>query len=894
MAVLAAGVSAPTHEVEIPYQKFVLDNGLILLVHEDHKAPIVAVNVWYHVGSAKEKPGRTGFAHLFEHLMFGGSEHARGRYIEAMERIGATDLNGTTNTDRTNYFQNVPISAVDYALWMESDRMGHLLGALDQSTLDLQRGVVKNEKRQGENQPYGLVEELITKNTYPAGHPYSWTTIGEMADLDAASMTDVQEWFKTYYGPSNTVLVIAGDIDSRTAKAKVEKYFGEIPPGPPVAHQDVWIEKMSGTHRQTIEDRVPQARIYKVWNVPEFGSADDDYLDLVSDVLSQGKTSRFYKRLVYDDQIATDASAFVDPNEIGGQFRVQASARPGEDLTAVEKALDEELARFLKDGPTPEELQRVKTQYMATFLRGIERIGGFGGKSDRLAQSQVFRGSPDAYKISLKRVQDATAEDLKAAANRWLSDGVYILEVHPFPSYNPASTSVDRSKAPEPGTPPELKLPKLQRATLSNGLNLILAERHEVPLVNFWMTVDAGYAADQSAAPGTASMTTSLLDFGTTTRSALQINDEVALLGAELSANSNLDVSAVRLSALKANLEPSLELYADVILNPAFPETDFGRQQKQHLAAIQREESTPVQMALRVFPRLLYGENHAYGNPLTGSGTPASVENMTRGDLVKFHQAWFRPNNATLIIVGDITLSEVIPKLERVFAAWKPGKAPAKNINAVELAPKPSVTIIDKPGALQSVIIAGHVAPPTANPREIAIEAMNDVLGGNFSARINMNLREDKHWSYGAMSRMVGARGQRPFFVIAPVQSDKTKEALAEIDKELRGLLGDRPATPEELAKVQANTTLSLPGSRETMNAVGQSIIDLVQFGLPDDWYETYAGKVRALRTGDIAAAASEVIHPESVVWVVVGDRAHIEASVRELNLGEVRFLGAE
>jgi zinc protease len=894
MAVLAAGVSAPTHEVEIPYQKFVLDNGLILLVHEDHKAPIVAVNVWYHVGSAKEKPGRTGFAHLFEHLMFGGSEHARGRYIEAMERIGATDLNGTTNTDRTNYFQNVPISAVDYALWMESDRMGHLLGALDQSTLDLQRGVVKNEKRQGENQPYGLVEELITKNTYPAGHPYSWTTIGEMADLDAASMTDVQEWFKTYYGPSNTVLVIAGDIDSRTAKAKVEKYFGEIPPGPPVAHQDVWIEKMSGTHRQTIEDRVPQARIYKVWNVPEFGSADDDYLDLVSDVLSQGKTSRFYKRLVYDDQIATDASAFVDPNEIGGQFRVQASARPGEDLTAVEKALDEELARFLKDGPTPEELQRVKTQYMATFLRGIERIGGFGGKSDRLAQSQVFRGSPDAYKISLKRVQEATVEDLKAAANRWLSDGVYILEVHPFPSYNPASTSVDRSKAPEPGTPPELKLPKLQRATLSNGLNLILAERHEVPLVNFWMTVDAGYAADQSAAPGTASMTTSLLDFGTTTRSALQINDEVALLGAELSANSNLDVSAVRLSALKANLEPSLELYADVILNPAFPETDFGRQQKQHLAAIQREESTPVQMALRVFPRLLYGENHAYGNPLTGSGTPASVENMTRGDLVKFHQAWFRPNNATLIIVGDITLSEVIPKLERVFAAWKPGKAPAKNINAVELAPKPSVTIIDKPGALQSVIIAGHVAPPTANPREIAIEAMNDVLGGNFSARINMNLREDKHWSYGAMSRMVGARGQRPFFVIAPVQSDKTKEALAEIDKELRGLLGDRPATPEELAKVQANTTLSLPGSRETMNAVGQSIIDLVQFGLPDDWYETYAGKVRALRTGDIAAAAIEVIHPESVVWVVVGDRANIEASVRELNLGEVRFLSAE
>ncbi len=430
----AAGAFGQSNPIDIPYEKFVLDNGLTLIVHEDHKAPIVAVNVWYHVGSKNEKLGKTGFAHLFEHLMFGGSEHAPGRYIDAMERIGATDLNGTTNPDRTNYFENVPTSALDLTLWMESDRMGHLLGALDQKTLDLQRGVVQNEKRQGENQPYGVTRQLITQNTYPAGHPYSWTTIGEMADLDAASMKDVQEWFKTYYGPSNVVLVLAGDIDAKTAKEKVQKYFGDIPPGPPVAHQEVWIAKMSGMHRQVVQDRVPQARIYKLWNIPEYGSADADYLDLVSDCLSQGKTSRFYKRLVYDDQIATDANAFVGLNEIAGQFRIQATARPELGLAQVEKELNEELARFLKDGPSAEELQRVKAQYMANFIRGIERIGGFGGKSDRLAQSQVFRGSPDAYKITLKRVQEATAEDLKAVANRWLSDGVYILEVHPFRS----------------------------------------------------------------------------------------------------------------------------------------------------------------------------------------------------------------------------------------------------------------------------------------------------------------------------------------------------------------------------------------------------------------------------------------------------------------------------
>jgi zinc protease len=889
-----AQANNPAPNIDIPFQKFVLDNGLTLIVHEDHKAPIVAVNVWYHVGSKNEKPGKTGFAHLFEHLMFGGSEHAKGRYIDAMERIGATDLNGTTNSDRTNYFENVPTPALDYTLWMESDRMGHLLGALDQATLDLQRGVVQNEKRQGENQPYGVTRQLLTQNTYPAGHPYSWTTIGEMADLDAASMKDVQEWFKTYYGPANTVIALAGDIDPKTAKEKVEKYFGDIPSGPPTGHQEAWIAKMSGTHRGIVQDRVPQARIYKVWNIPEYGSADGNYLSLVAACLSSGKTSRFYKRLVYDDQVATDAFSSAQLSEIGGQFRVQATARPGDDLKRVEKELDEELARFLKEGPTAEELQRVKTQYAANFIRGVERIGGFGGKSDILAQSQVFRGSPDAYKTTFKRIQEATAEDLKAAANRWLTDGVYILEVHPFPQYKVASAGADRSKAPEPGTPPELKLPKLQKTSLSNGLKVILAERHEVPLVEFWMTVDAGYAADQLASPGTARMTTSLLDGGTRTRTALQLSDQLALLGAQMSAGSNLDMSIVQFSVLKSKLDSSLDLFADVLLNPAFPETDFRRQQKQQLAAIQREQNTPVLMALRIFPALLYGPTHAYGNPGTGSGTPESVTKMTREDLVKFHKTWFLPNNATLVIVGDTTLNEIKPKLEKLFTGWKSGAVPTKNVTTVELASKPVVYLIDKPGALQSVIIAGHVAPPTANPKEIAITAMNDELGGLFSSRLNANLREDKHWSYGANSFLEGARGQRPFIALAPVQTDKTKESMAEMNKEFRGILTDRPITADELATVQANETLSLPGSRETVADVGQDILNLVQFGLPDDYYETLAGKIRALKPPDVADAAKTVVHPDNMVWVVVGDRSKIESGIRDLGLGEIRILSSD
>src|SRR5579862_6579848 len=551
--ILGLGALAQAQEADpIPYTKYVLDNGLTLIVHEDHKAPIVAVNLWYHVGSKNEKQGRTGFAHLFEHLMFGGSQHAQGVYIKALEAVGATDLNGTTSFDRTNYFENVPTSALDYALWMEADRMGYL--NLSQKTLDLQRGVVQNEKRQDENQPYDTTEEHFPNNTYPAGHPYSWDVIGDMRDLDAASFGDVKEWFSTYYGPSNVVIVLAGDIDPKTAKEKVEKYFGDIPPGPPVTHQQAWIAKMTGTHREVMEERVPLARIYMIWNVPQFGTADANYLSLVASCLGDGKTSRLYKRLIYDDQIASDVTVYVDAREIAGQFVLQVTAAPGHTTAELEMAIREEMAKFLKDGPTPKELERVQTEYLASFTRGIERIGGFGGASDRLAQYAVYTGDPGGYKTTLKTVREASAEDLKSAANRWLSDGVYIADVRPFPDYKPAA-AMDHSKSPDLGTPPGLRLPKLERATLSNGLKVILAERQGAGLVDMWLMADAGSAADTFSSPGTAKLVSSLLIEGTRTRNALEINDQSALLGAELFSYVDLDFSFVRLSALKKNLD---------------------------------------------------------------------------------------------------------------------------------------------------------------------------------------------------------------------------------------------------------------------------------------------------------------------------------------------------
>ncbi len=894
-ALAFAGTGSPNgKDIDIPYQKFVLPNGLTLIVHEDHKAPIVAVNVWYHVGSKNEKPGKSGFAHLFEHLMFNGSENFNDDYFKTMEKIGATDLNGTTNEDRTNYFQNVPNSALDIALWMESDRMGHLLGVIDQARLDEQRGVVQNEKRQGENQPYGVTRELISKATFPAGHPYSWTVIGSMEDLSAATLDDVKEWFRTYYGAANAVIVVAGDVDAATAKAKVEKYFGDIPAGPPVARHEVWIAKRTGTQRQQVQDRVPQARLYKIWNIPQRNASDYDYLDLVTDVLGAGKNSRLYKRLVYDDQICTNVASYVSPREIGSLFYIDATAKPGEDLAKIEKAVDEELAKFLAEGPTAAELQRVKTEYEANFIRGIERIGGFGGKSDILAQNQVYAGSPDYFKTTLNRVGEATAQNLLSAAKQWLSDGVYILEVHPFSEYKITKSDVDRSKLPVAGPAPEVKFPALQRATLSNGLKIILAERASIPVVNFNLLVDAGYAADQLAIPGAASLAMDMLDEGTKTRTALQISEQTALLGANLGSGSNLDVSTVSLSALKSNLDASLEIYADVILNPSFPEADFARLQKLQIARIQREKVTPFSMALRILPKLLYGQDHAYGNPLTGSGTEASTAKLARPELMKFHQTWFKPNNATLIVVGAITLAEITPKLEKLFSGWKKGEVPKKNISTVAMPTKPAVYLIDRPGSLQSVIIAGQVASPTNNPDEVAITTMNNILGGDFTSRVNMNLREDKHWSYGSASFLWDARGQRPFIAYAPVQTDKTKESMIELAKELREVIGSRPITNDEFVKVQTNQTLQLPGSWETMASVGGSISQIVQYGFADDYYQTYPNKIRALKLADAQAAAKKVVHPDNLVWVVIGDRAKIEAGVRELGFGEIRLIDTE
>jgi zinc protease len=878
---------------DIPYTKYTLKNGLTLLVHEDHKAPIVAVNTWYHVGSKNEKPGKTGFAHLFEHLMFGGSNDFKYTYITQMERIGATNLNGTTNNDRTNYFENVPTSMLDYVLFAESDRMGHLL-PLEQKTLDLQRGVVQNEKRQGENQPYGVTNQLLVENTYPVGHPYSWTVIGSMKDLDLASMDDVSEWFRTYYGPNNVTLVIAGDISPEEALKKVEKYYGEIPPGPPIAKHLTWVAKRTGSHRGWVQDRVPQARLYRVWNVPEFGSREEPLLDLAAQVIGRGKTSRLYKRLVYKDQTATSAIATNDSNEIAGQFDLTLTAKPGSDLAKVEKAADEELQNFLKNGPTEEELQLAKTQILGQYVRIVERIGGFGGKSDLLARCNTYTGNPDCYKEYLQRVKAATAASVKKAAVEWLSDGDYILEVQPYPGALTAQGKLDRTKEPDTGSASALTLPPMQKATLSNGLKVVVAERHAAPIVNFSLLVRSGYSADPAGMPGVASLSQRLLEEGTPTRDSLKIGEELESLSANFSSSASLDWSIVNLNVLKATMDSGLDVYSDLILHPAFPQKEFERLQKDRLASIQREKVQPQSMGLRVIPALIYGKGHPYAIPFTGSGTEAAVASMKREDLIRFHDTWFKPNNATLLVVGDTTMAEIRPRLEKLFAGWKPGDVPTRNVPTVAQPEKPVVYLIDRPGSGQSVIFGAQLAPSSNDPDAIALEVVNDVFGGNFSSRINMNLREDKHWSYGVFSAMPSAVGQRPYLSISAVQTDKTKESMQELLKEYAGIAGAFPITAQELKDAQSNDTLSLAGSFETAAQLGASYGNILQYDLPEDYYNTFTQKVLALTLDQENALAKKMIQPNHLIWVVVGDMSKVEAGVRSLNVGEVRKIDAD
>ncbi len=904
--------------VDIPYQTFTLANGLRVAVHEDRKAPVVAISVWYNVGSKDEPVGRTGFAHLFEHLLFYGSENAPGDISDRLENIGATDWNGSTWFDRTNYYETVPTAALETALFIESDRMGHLLGAITEQTLRTQISVVQNEKRQGDNQPYGLVEYAQLEALFPEGHPYRHPTIGSMADLDASTLASVHGWFRENYGPNNAVLVLAGDIDLPTARRLIERYFGDIPRGPDNVPAQADVPTLPARVDQVMHDNVATTRLYRQWVVPGLGQEDNVPLQIAASALGGLASSRLDNALVRGEQSAVGVNANVQTFQRISFFEVTVDVKPGVDAAAVSRRLDALIADFVANGPTADEVQRIATQALAARIRGLEQVGGEEGKAVALAEGLLYMNDAGFYRRELAALARATPAQIHGALQRWLTRPVYALHVVPGergayeesasgrsnnsrlrPRYfrdpetpapatsAPRNFQVDRSRIPEPGLIANVDFPDVEHATLSNGVRVAFARRATVPVVRVSLQFDAGYSSDPRGSEGLQSLMTSLLDEGTATRNSIQIAEEQERLGAVISAGASPDRTFVNLAALRTNLGPSLDLMADIVRNPAFAPAELERLRSQRLAQIAGEQTQPVAIALRTLPPLLYGQNHPYGIPFTGSGTPAAVRAITRDAIVAAHRSWIRPDTLEIFVVGDTTLPEITRLLEERFGRWQPPSVPrgTKVFNRVAAQGGQRIVLIDRPQSPQSMILGGVVLPATGTDELLPLLAAVEALGGGGSARLYQDLRETRGWSYGAYAFVNRVENQVPLMLYAPVQANRTGESVAALQQQLVAFLGDRGVTAAELQRVANNNIRGLPGSFETSAAVLGAIAENALFNRPDDYQETIAGRYRALTAADMDRAARAAIRPDQIVWVVVGDAAVVRPQLQRLGL---------
>ena len=889
--------------VDIPYQQFTLMNGLRVVVHTDRKAPIVAVSVWYHIGSKNEPRGKFGFAHLFEHLMFNGSENSPSDFFEPLQQIGGTDSNGSTSFDRTNYFETVPTGALDRILWLESDRMGYLLGAVDQTKLDNQRAVVQNEKRQGDNQPFGEVSYLIYSTLFPMGHPYHHEPIGTMPDLNAASLGDVKSWFRANYGPNNAVLVLAGDIDLATARTKVERWFGPIPRGPDVARPVAPVPRLSAPVERALRDMVPYTQISRHWPIEGVNGRDTTALDAAATILGGLSSSRLDNALVRSEKRAVSVTAGVSALEDVGIFTVSVDVKPGQDAAVVEQRLDAIIAEFLNNGPTADEVRRVATRSAVAAIGGFESVGGYSGKAVALAEGLIYSNDPKKYKTDLLALAALTPREIREAARKWLRRPALTLNVIPGKRESSPETSkvvVQKSALPPPieaGTvrtpraaPPvdtlaSLAFPKIERATLSNGIPVFFARRTAVPVVRVSVSFDAGAASDPKDATGTQAMTLALLTEGTRTRTSTQIAEESERLGASISTGGSIDRSSVGLYAVSPNLKPSLELLADIVRNPAFAPAEVERVRGQQLARIKATLSSPDGIANYVLPTILYGHDHPYGRP--GSGDAASVAKLTPAALAAFQNGWFRPDNAQIFVIGDTTLAELVPQLEATLGTWAAPAAPksVKDFAVPIPSPTSKIYLIDRPGAGQSVILGGSVLGVTGKDDLVYLRQANDVMGGSYLSRLNTDLRETKGWSYGVGASINSNENRASFIVSAPVQADRTGDAIVALMAGMRDFLGTKGVTSTELERTANGAIRELPGQFETSDAVLPAMQRIIWLGRPDDFYERLATRYQRMTGPELDAAARAAIDPAKLVWIVVGDAASVKSQLAKTGI---------
>ena len=891
--------------VNIPYEQFTLPNGLRVIVHTDRKAPVVAVSVWYDVGSTFEPKGRTGFAHLFEHLMFNGSENAPEDFFVPLKSVGATDYNGTTSFDRTNYFETVPTVALDRALFLESDRMGWLTGAITQGVLDEQRGVVQNEKRQGDNQPYGLVQYQLFGGLFPQGTPYGHTVIGSMTDLDAASLQTVKDWFRDHYGPNNAVLVLAGDVDVATARRMVTKYFGNIARGPQSRFPATTVPVLTQPASVTIKDRVAAVLITKNWPVPNFRDRDNAALEVAGGVLGGLASSRLDNALVKRDKLAVQISASNNGLRGAGVFSIRAVVKPGVDPALVSRRIDEVVAEFLRDGPTADEVNRVVTQSASGTIQGLESVGGFGGKAVALAQGALYANDPGYYKKELAELAVQTPASVKAAANRWLTKPAYTLQVVPgareayaeaaAPTPAPAAAAPAGTPAPKNsrgaltmpavGQLTALAFPAVTRTSLSNGIEIVYAQRDAVPVTQAVISFDAGVAADVPGKLGTHNLTLNMLEQGTTSMDSIQIAEAQERLGASIGTSGSLDRSTVALTVPSANLQPAMGLFADIVRNPAFADAEVARVKQQQLAGIAQELTNPNALAGRVLPRLIYGPNSPYAKSM-GNGDPRAVAALTPADLRAFQQTWLRPDKARIFVVSDRPLPEIKAAFEQRFGDWRATGAPgAKAFTAAPAPSSPRIVLIDRPDSPQSVIVGGIPTTLKGTDDLLAFNTANDALGGSFLSRINMDLRENRHWSYGAGGGLQTAANAAPYVISAPVQANQTGPSLASLREDVKAFLGPQPLTSVEFDRAVTGAIRELPGNFETSGDVLTAMQRNDLYRRPDDYYAGITTKYRALTQPQLLSAIGGALDPSKAVWVVVGDAKTVKPQLDSLGL---------
>jgi zinc protease len=883
---------------KLPITEYKLNNGLRVVFHPDRSTPIVAVNVWYHVGSKNETAGRSGFAHLFEHMMFQGSKNYNADFLKAVDDLGATTLNGSTNADRTNYYEVVPSNQLEAALFLEADRMGNLLEAMTQEKLDNQRDVVKNERRQNyDNQPYGTASEKIAALMYPASHPYSWTTIGSLGDLTAASMDDVKSFFREFYVPNNATLVVAGNFDEKKARTWIQKYFGPIKRGPAVKRPSPAAPKLAGVIRREYEDSIQLPRTHLVWHTVPAGHKDQPALDFLASILSAGRGSRLQSKMVFDKQLSQDVNAFHSSREIGGQFQITSTARPGKDINEVEQEINIEIERMKKEGPTADEVSRAMSRNESSAIFGIQTINN---KADIINSSATYFNRPDAFLTRIEEYRRVTPEDVKRVANTYLNAEHLVMNFVPrkqkaatvaMTADNTPTTKAEKKKQaevdysknlPKPGPEPKFVTPAVEKTILGNGLEVWLARQTELPIVSMNMVFKSGGAVNPSGKAGLASFVSSLLTTGTRTRSAVDIANQLGDIGASVNANSGWDSATVTMQSLTSQLDRALDIYADVLLNPAFSDREFQTFQRRTLVGLQQRKDNANAIASAAYPALLYGRNHPYGTSLGGDET--SVKAIKQSDVENFYRTYYRPNNAVLIVAGDITMAALKPKLETAFASWKSGPVPATALPQVQAFNRPGIYLIDKPGAAQSVIMIGQVGVPRDNPDYYALTVMNSILGGGGSGRLFMNLREDKGYTYGAYSDFSFRRGPGPFTASAGVQSLVTKESVIEFLRELNGIRGSLPVSARELEAHKMNIIRGLPGQFETNGQIANQLSNLVTFGLPGNYYDEMASKIRSVTLADVNRVANTYLTPDRMAILVVGDKALIEPKLREID----------